>query len=71
MEKATVYVPDGLKAALKRAAEARSGADVIREAVRELVRDLEPPKPGLPLFFGGDPMLAERIDEDLRKGLGG
>jgi Arc/MetJ-type ribon-helix-helix transcriptional regulator len=69
MKKTTVYLPDDLKEALGRAAEARgtSEAGLIREAVRELVRELlEPPKPRLPLFASGDPTLAERVDEELR-----
>jgi plasmid stability protein len=68
MKKTTVYLPDELKAALERAAAARgqSEAELIREAVRELTRGLEQPKPRLPLFSGGDPTLAERFDEELR-----
>lgn len=69
MKKITVYLPDELKAALERtaAARGRSQADLIREAVRELTRGLEQPKPRLPLFSGGkDPTLAERFDEELR-----
>ncbi len=72
MKKTTVYLPDDLKAALERAAVAqgRSEAELIRQAVRELTRELEPPKPRLPLFGGGDPTLAERVDEELAKGFG-
>lgn len=68
MKKTTVYLPDDLKAALERTAayQGRSEADLIRQAVRELIRDLEPPRPRLPLFSGGDPTLAERFDEELR-----
>jgi len=68
MKKTTVYLPDDLKAALERmaAAQGRSEADLIRQAVRDLTRDLEPPRPKLPLFSGGDPTLAERFDEELR-----
>ena len=67
MKKTTVYLPNDLKAALERAAvhEGRSEADLIRQAVRELTRNLEPPRPRLPLFHGGDPTLAERVDEAL------
>lgn len=68
MKKTTVYLPDELKAALEQAAsrEGRSEADLIREAVRGLTQSLEPPRPKLPLFSGGDPTLAERFDEELR-----
>jgi hypothetical protein len=68
MKKTTVYLPDELKAALERAAAAqgRSEAELIREAVRSLTQALEPPRPKLPLFSGGDPTLAERFDEELR-----
>lgn len=72
MKKTTVYLPDDLKAALGRmaAAQGRSEANLIRQAVRDLTRDLEPPRPKLPLFSGSDPTLAERFDEELR-GFGG
>lgn len=68
MKKTTVYLPDDLKAALERTAahQGRSEAELIRQAVRELTRNLEPPRPRLPLFHGGDPTLAERFDEELR-----
>lgn len=72
MKKTTVYLPDDLKAALERAAVARgrSEAELIRQAVRELTRELEPPRPRLPLFDGGDSTLAERIEEELAEGFG-
>jgi hypothetical protein len=72
MKKTTVYLPEDLKAALERAAAAqgRSEAELVREAVRELTQRLEPPRPRLPLFSSGDPTLAERVDEALRKGFG-
>jgi hypothetical protein len=68
MRKTTVYLPDDLKFALGRVAaeKGRSGADLIREAIRDLVRDSEPPRPRVPLFSSGDPTLAERVDEELR-----
>ncbi|MDQ4063019.1 MAG: antitoxin [Actinomycetota bacterium] len=62
MKKTIMYMPDELKAALKQAA-AREGRS---EAVRGLTQPLEPPRPKLPLFSGGDPTLAERFDEELR-----
>lgn len=72
MKKTTVYLPDDLKAALERAAMAqgKSEAELIREAVRKLTEGAEAPKPRLPLFSGGDPTLAERVDEELKKGFG-
>ena len=58
MNKTTVYLPDELTAALERAAAAqgRSEAELVREAVRELTQRLEPPRPRLPLFSSGDPI---------------
>ena len=68
MKKTTVYLPDDLKAALERtaAAQGRSEAELIREAVRKLTQDAEQPRPRLPLFRGKDPTLARRFDEELR-----
>lgn len=67
MKKTTVYLPDELKTALERAAaQGRSEADLIREAILRLTQEMEQPKPRLPLFSGGDPTLAERFDEELR-----
>ena len=69
MKKTAVYLPDELKAALERAAaQGRSEAELVREAVRELTRRLEPPRPRLPLFPSGDPTLAQRVDEESREG---
>ena len=67
MKKTTVYLPEDLKSALGRVAaeRGRSEAELIREAVRELIRNSEPPRPRLPLFSSGDPRLAERVDEEL------
>ena len=71
MKKSTGYLPDEFKAALERAvAQGRSEAVLVREAARELTQRLEPPMPRLPLFSSGDPTLAERVDEELRKGFG-
>lgn len=68
MKKTTVYLPEDLKSALERIAaeRGRSEAALIREAVRELVRGTEPPRPRLPLFSSGDPTLARRFEEELR-----
>ena len=67
MKKTTVYLPDDLKRALDQAAASRGGsvADLVREALRELVAATAPPKPRLPLFQSGQPDLAERVDEAL------
>jgi Ribbon-helix-helix protein, copG family len=67
MKKTTVYLPEDLKSALGRIAvqKGRSEAELIREAVKELVKDSEPPRPRLLLFSSGDPTLAERVDEQL------
>ncbi len=67
MKKTTVYLPEDLKSALGRiaAGRGRSEAELIREAVRGLVKDSELPRPRLPLFSSGDPTLAERVDEEL------
>lgn len=67
MRKTTIYLPDELKAGLERAAVAsgRSEAELIREAVGELVERSVPPVPKLPLFSSGDPGLAERTDQEL------
>lgn len=67
MKKTTVYLPEDLKSALGLVAAERrlSEAELIREAVRELIRNAEQPRPRLPLFSSGDPTLAERVDEEL------
>lgn len=68
MKKTTVYLPEDLKSSLTRIAKERrlSEAELIREAVRELVNGAERPRPRLPLFSGDDPTLARRFDEELR-----
>jgi hypothetical protein len=73
MKKTTVYLPDGLKAALERSAitERRSEAELIREAIAEKLEGLERPRPHVPLSSEGlgDPLAAERVD-DLLDGFG-
>lgn len=65
MEKTTVYLPDDLKSAIKRAA-ARQGvseAEVIRGAIRHVVGDVRP-RPNGGLFSSGRP-IARQADELL------
>jgi hypothetical protein len=68
MEKTTVYLPDDLKRALRRAARAtgRSEADLIREGVGLVTGSHRIAEPRLPLFDSGQPDLAERVDDALR-----
>ncbi len=71
MKKATVYLPDDLKAGLQEAARetGKSESKLIREAVRNVVvRSVSRigPLPKIPLFTSQDPELAERVDEYLR-----
>lgn len=67
MEKTTVYLPDELKRALRRAARStgRSEADLIREGIGLVVGTHRVAEPKLPLFESGQPELAERVDELL------
>ncbi|MBV8928848.1 MAG: CopG family transcriptional regulator [Mycobacteriaceae bacterium] len=69
MDKTTVYLPDDLKAAVKRTAEMRgiSEAEVIRESIRTAVGGVRP-RPRGGLYSGSEP-IAERADE-LLKGFG-
>lgn len=69
MEKTTVYLPDDLKAAVKRAAKQRglSEAEVIRNSIRMGVGG-DRPRPRGALYSGREPM-AERVDE-LLEGFG-
>jgi predicted DNA-binding protein len=65
MDKTTVYLPDELKAAVKRTAQQRgvSEAEVIRESIRMAVGDvLRRPRGGL--YSGSEP-IARRVDELL------
>jgi hypothetical protein len=68
MKKTTVYLPEDLKSALGRIAteRGRSEAELIRQAIRDLVQDAEPPRPRWPLCSSGDPTLARRFEEELR-----
>lgn len=65
MEKTTVYLPEDLKAAIKRAAvqQGVSEAEVIRWSVRQAVGSGRP-RPRGGLFASGQP-IARRADELL------
>jgi plasmid stability protein len=65
MDKTTVYLPDDLKAAVKRAARQRgvSEAEVIRESIRAGVGGAKP-RPRGGLYTGSEP-IARRVDELL------
>ena len=67
MKRTTIYLPDDLKAALERTAEARgtSEAEVVRGALAAATAAEAPPRPRIPLFESGDPTLSERVDEEL------
>ncbi|HET7388650.1 MAG TPA: CopG family transcriptional regulator [Nocardioidaceae bacterium] len=66
MDKTTVYLPDDLKAAVKRAAADRgiSEAEVIRQSIRQVVESGQRPRPTGALFSSGRP-IARRADELL------
>jgi Arc/MetJ-type ribon-helix-helix transcriptional regulator len=72
MKRTTVFLPDELKLALERTAavQGKSEAEVIRAAIRAATAADAYPQPRLPLFDSGDPMLAERVDEELAAGFG-
>lgn len=72
MKRTTIYLPDELKAALERTAnaEGRSEADVVRTALTAATAAHVYPPPCLPLFDSGDPTLAERVDEELAQSFG-
>jgi metal-responsive CopG/Arc/MetJ family transcriptional regulator len=74
MTKTTVYLPDDLKASLKRLSEeeGRSEAEIIREAIRTAVEKRASIRPRVPITEKGlgDPSIAERVDE-LLEGFGG
>ena len=71
MEKTTVYLPEGLKAALLRVAAetGRSSTDLIREGIELAIARYEPPQPRKGIFDSGDPHLSEHVD-DLLQGFG-
>jgi metal-responsive CopG/Arc/MetJ family transcriptional regulator len=65
VEKTTIYLPDDLKAAVKRASQQRgvSEAEIIRESIRAAVGGTRP-RPRGGLFSGSEP-IARRADELL------
>lgn len=71
MQKTTVYLPDDLKAELRRtAAETESSeAEIIREGIRLALDRRLPPLPSFGIFDSGDGSLSERVDE-LLEGFG-
>lgn len=66
VQKTTLYLPDELKRALERLAEARScsEAQIVREALKRYTEQ-GAPRPRVPLFASGEPGLAEHVDEAL------
>ncbi|HVH29244.1 MAG TPA: CopG family transcriptional regulator [Vicinamibacterales bacterium] len=71
MMKTSVYLPAGLKRALRSLARQRrcSEAELLREAVTRLAGETETPAPRLPLFRSKGPSIAEDVDRAL-KGFG-
>lgn len=65
MEKTTIYLPDSLKAAVKRAAAQgnMSEAELIRRSIRQAVGECRP-RPTGRLFSSGQP-IARHADELL------
>jgi Ribbon-helix-helix protein, copG family len=65
VDKTTIYLPDELKVAVKRAAKKRgvSEAEVIRESIRAAVASVRP-RPRGGLYSGSEP-IARRVDELL------
>jgi hypothetical protein len=69
VEKTTIYLPDDLKAGVKRVAALRgvSEAQVIRTAIRAAVEN-ERPRPRAALFTSTEPIASR--DEELLAGFG-
>ena len=67
MFKTTIYLPDELKAALRRMADetGRSEAELIREGVQLAVARRSPPTPTMNILVSADPHFAERADDHL------
>lgn len=66
MEKTTLYLPEDLKAAVKRIAQQRGvpEAEIIRESIRLAVNSTTTPRPRGGLFAGPEP-IARRVDDVL------
>jgi hypothetical protein len=71
MEKTTVYIEEPVKRRLARMARERgvSEASLIRTALERLLDDSSP-RPTLPLFHSGDPILPDQVDQLLGDGFG-
>jgi len=69
MEKTTLYLPEDLKSAVKRAAAERgvSEAEIIRESIRQAVGGVRP-RPRGALYSSGQPIA--RQAEELLAGFG-
>ncbi len=69
MVRTTVYLPEKLKASLKKLAdeENRSEAEIIREAINKVVTAKRHVRPRIPLTSEGlgDPLIADKVDELL------
>jgi hypothetical protein len=70
MRRTTIYLPGELKLALERtpAAHGISEAEVVRRALA--TTESSAPKLRIPLFYSGDAILAERVDDELAAGVG-
>ena len=68
VKRTTVFLPEDLKAELKRAAEAEgcSEAELIRTGVRQLLDACRRPRPRIPLYASGKPGVARDVDEALK-----
>lgn len=66
MTKTTIYLPDDLKGAVAAEAVRRgsSEAEVIREAIRQLLGEEDLPAPRGALFASGE-SIADRLDDYL------
>ncbi|MGI8947236.1 MAG: CopG family transcriptional regulator [Ornithinimicrobium sp.] len=67
MEKTTIYLPEDLKVAVKRAAAQGNvaEAEVIRQSIRRMLGDVSPRPRGM-LFRSGQP-IARQADELLSR----
>lgn len=67
MRRTTVYLPEDLKAQLERLArrERRTEADLIREALSDMVERRTAPRPRGGLGDSGDPYWAMTADQDM------